>query len=185
MIADRKQMADIFGVTTRTIDTWQKEGLPVVAVPGRPCSFDTVRAIEWRLARVGASADGEIDQAHEKARLTRAQADRAELEAAELKGTLIQAEQVAQTWGNVLANVKTRIRSIPTKLAHKLANVRKISEAEELLRDSLDQALEELSAYEPPQIRDEESPLDAEAPAEPDGEPVGRRKPAAKPRVKR
>jgi phage terminase Nu1 subunit (DNA packaging protein) len=184
MITDRKGIADIFGVTTRTIDTWQKEGLPVVAVPGRPCQFDTVKAIEWRLAKIGAADGEDLDYNREKARLTKAQADKAEMEAEELRENLIPADEVAKEWGDICATIRTRLLAIPTKLAHKLANIRKISEAEELLREAIHQALEEI-ASEADQESETEGGSDGEAAPEPDREPVGGRKAPAKSRGKR
>ena len=51
MIANRTQVADIFGVAKTTVDTWRKRGCPIIEAngKGRPSKYDTVAVHKWLL----------------------------------------------------------------------------------------------------------------------------------------
>lgn len=53
MIANRSQTADIFGVARTTIDTWRREGCPVMEANGKgqPSKYDTAAMFKWLLSR--------------------------------------------------------------------------------------------------------------------------------------
>ncbi len=49
MIANRTQLADIFGVALSTVDAWRKRGCPVIesGQKGKANKYDTVAVIAW------------------------------------------------------------------------------------------------------------------------------------------
>ena len=49
MIANRIELADIFGVATTTIDAWRKRGCPVIEIgqKGKPSKYDAVAVVRW------------------------------------------------------------------------------------------------------------------------------------------
>ena len=53
MKANKRQTADIFGVTQQAIDRWHSEGLPVEVKggKGRESQYDTARVHTWLLER--------------------------------------------------------------------------------------------------------------------------------------
>lgn len=53
MITNRAQTADIFGVAKTTIDTWRREGCPVIEANGKgqPSKYDTAQVYKWLLGR--------------------------------------------------------------------------------------------------------------------------------------
>lgn len=99
MEVNKKRLSEIFGVSIRTIQNWQDQGMPVVRGGGKgnEVLYDSAAAIEWYSARdaaieneklrkeveqlrVDSESDlqpGTID--YERHRLTRAQADAQEL----------------------------------------------------------------------------------------------------------
>lgn len=99
MEVNKKQLSDIFGVSVRTIQNWQDQGMPVVRGGGKgnEVLYDSAAAIKWfaerdadieneklrkeveELRKAGESAlqPGTID--YERYRLTRSQADAQEL----------------------------------------------------------------------------------------------------------
>ena len=80
----------------------------------------------------------------EKERLTKAQADKTEIETEVLRANLIPREQVIEWYGRMVSAARSRLRSIPTKAAAVVATMSE-SEAEALLTRYIDAALNELS----------------------------------------
>jgi len=91
-ITGQQGIADMFGVSRETIDTWQSAGLPVKSRggPGVPSLYDAAECINWRLETEVRKVQGERPQD----RLARVQADKIEMENAERRGLLIPAEQL-------------------------------------------------------------------------------------------
>lgn len=155
---------------------------------------------EWRLAycnhlrnmaagrAMGASEEA---MAAEKLRLTTAQADKTEQEAeAErlkvevLRKTLIPESVIKDWFGNLVANARAKLLSIPSKAASLVIAASDRQEAEAILKGLVYEALDELAKGEP---EDEAASVpdsgdDLEPAPEPDRKRVGRKKPDPKPR---
>lgn len=113
--------------------------------------------------RPGGTGNTKID--HEL-RLTRARADKAELELAEAAGQLVPIEAVVQDVGDMLASFKARALSLPPKLASTVPlEIR--SEVETSARVLVNETLEELAKYRPRVHR--RAGTDAEAAADTQG----------------
>jgi terminase small subunit / prophage DNA-packing protein len=89
--------------------------------------------------------DGKGDITEEKTRLTKAQADKAQLDVAVIEGKLIPTEQVEDTWLNYISNCRARLLNIPNKIAHIILTVDNFAEAENIIKESIHEALEELA----------------------------------------
>lgn len=89
IITGQQQIADTFDVSRETIDTWQKEGMPVLARggPGTPSQYDSAKCITWLVEREVRKVQGDRPQD----RLARAQAEKVEMDNAERRGLLIPA----------------------------------------------------------------------------------------------
>jgi phage terminase Nu1 subunit (DNA packaging protein) len=150
--------ACMLGITKKTVTRWQSlksDPLPVAAKGGRGRAdeFDIAAVHEWGIRRhtkkSGADYDGEIyDYQHERARLTHAQADKAELENQELRGEVIPAAVVQEVWTESVINVRARILAMPTRIAHAAAAVETVPEAHEIVRAACYEALEEIATDE-------------------------------------
>lgn len=124
----------------------------------------------------------------ERTRLTKAQADKTELEVKVLNGSLIPSHKVEEVWGGMLGSFRARCLSIPTKAAHAVISVADLAEAEAILKDYVHEALSELADYDASQYSTRpsgQSGEDRSAAADDDGQPVGGRAPKAKQRGKR
>lgn len=133
----------------------------------------------WR-RDLGVAPDGEVyDYEVERARLTKAQADKTELEAAELAGALVRVEDVETEWGRMLGAVRARLLSLPSKAAPRVRVAVNDEEAAALIEAEVTEALQELSSDGiPPTTRErrQRSQADgggADAAAAADGERVG------------
>lgn len=142
----------------------------------------------WRIKTVLAALAAEegkgLNPAAEKARLDKTRADIAEIELDKRRGDVASLTVVAQVWGDFCNNIKNRLRSIPTKAAPLVAAETQAETCKDILNRLIDEALSELA--EQPAYGLPESPPDAEAgadeaeaPAEVDRQPVGRREPKA------
>lgn len=91
-IVGQERIADVFGVAPKTIVEWQEQGFPVAVrgAPGIPSEYDTQTCVGWLVQREVTKVQGERPQD----RLARVQADKIEMENAERRGLLINAEQL-------------------------------------------------------------------------------------------
>jgi len=91
----------------------------------------------------------------EKARLTKAQADRAEIELAKARGELIPANDVAKTWGDLVLAAKARLNAIPTSAAPTVHAADSTTEVTRILALQIEEALDELASSGIPDGYDE------------------------------
>jgi len=151
----------------------------------------------WRLARVivhlgppGTSED-ELDLGQERARLARAQTEKAELENAVRRGQLLEVSLVERTWQNLMVALRARMLSLPTKLAMELASLTDANSVRARLTDEVAELLDEAAAHRPSDADFDsegsapEDGEDPEAAPEAHSEPVGGRRKAAQPRKQR
>ncbi len=70
-IANRFEIAEIYGKSVTTIDDWVRQGCPIVKVgsSGVAYEFNTADVWDWRVAQErSADGEGELDPRREKAR---------------------------------------------------------------------------------------------------------------------
>jgi len=84
-----------------------------------------------------------------RTRKVNAEAEIAELELARVHGTLVIAADVVQAWEEVLGALKGKLLSIPTKAAPVVSSEAEAAKCQNILEDLMNEALEELSNYEP------------------------------------
>lgn len=112
ILKGREALADLFGVTARTVKDWENKGLPVTTQgQGKPCVYDTVQCIEWRISgtRTGLQA--------EKERLTREQADATEIKNLQARGELVPQRKVTQEILEQWSILITHLELLPGRLA--------------------------------------------------------------------
>lgn len=180
MRVNRAQLADVIGKTDKTIQAWLDEGLPRVysGGTGTESIYDTAEVIRWMIARETGSRDDDgniIVFEAERARLTKEQADKAAMQNAVTRGVLVDVEQVAQHWGVLLTNCKTKLLAIPTKAAPMVVGSKSLPEVRECLERFVREALHDLISASPTPDRGGTAGTDTAA--EPDSQPVGGRAP--------
>jgi len=90
-----------------------------------------------------------FDLTSERARLAHFQANKAQMEAAQVAGSLIQIEAVADVVGQEYANVRSRLLAISTRAAPQVIGL-SIAAVKAVLDDMIFEALDELTADDPP-----------------------------------
>lgn len=130
------------------------EGIITVGSGRSPVNIDSCR-IQYinhlRKAARYTKKDGAADIAEEKARLTKAQADKAELEVSELEAKLIPADLVADTWIDYVANARAKLLGLPSRVAHQVLTLDNYAEVEEVIKQQVHEALQELAENGIPQ----------------------------------
>lgn len=85
------------------------------------------------------------DYSTHRARLTKAKADMAEMEREQMANRLIPAADVEKAWTDVVANMRAKMLSIPTVAAADAQAAQTLSEAKQVLKERIHDALAELS----------------------------------------
>jgi phage terminase Nu1 subunit (DNA packaging protein) len=126
-LMSRDQVARALDVTGRTLTRYaQRDDDPLVpARPGGPqqaAGYDPRDVVEWAIRREleklqqAAGHDEAIDYAHERARLTRAQADREELRVRELRRELADVRLVSYAIANFGSQARAILETLPGKI---------------------------------------------------------------------
>lgn len=90
---------------------------------------------------------GDISEAgDDKARLLKAKADIAEMQAKETAGVLVRTEQVEQVWTEAVSRFRQRVLAVPSKAAPLTAVEVETEACHEIIETYLHEALAELSA---------------------------------------
>jgi phage terminase Nu1 subunit (DNA packaging protein) len=126
--------------------------------------------------RAGSRSGVSADYGEERARLTKAQADKAEMEASVLAGKLVDVDQLISQWEMMLTAVKTKMLAIPSKLAPVIADEDEPGIIQNVIDDYVREALEELASYGTSSGEEDTDERDGgvETATQADSKPVGR-----------
>lgn len=183
---NQAQAADLAGLTVAGLQMQSKSAdPPPKGAGGYPPREFGAWLKRRHLRGVGVDTDGKrYDYDAERARLTKAQADKTELEASELQGQMVRAEWVIEEWSRMLGALRSRMLSIPTKTAPRARGAMTDEEAATMIEIEVVEALQELSddGLDPTTRARQQRRAASNAPAAAaDGQRVGRRVPAAVP----
>jgi phage terminase Nu1 subunit (DNA packaging protein) len=145
MLLSKIELSAALGKNPKIISDWVVAGCPHDR-DGKKYVFDLPEVWKWREGYLRKSPPkSENDMAAQKTRLTKAQADKTEIEAAVASGKFVAVEDVKETWGNVISVVRTRLLSIPSRAAPLVAVVSTPQETEKIVKTMLYEALTDLS----------------------------------------
>lgn len=142
MRAKPPELAKIVGRSTVQVYNWIKEGCP----RNEDGTLEVPEVIDWLVQRNA----GRTSAMEQKTRLTRAQADKAELQAARLRSDLVPVEEVQLVWNRMLGAFRARALALPTRVAVQTAAAQpSFEEHRQILDDAVYEFLAELANYEP------------------------------------
>ena len=124
-IATPVALAELFGVSKRTISDLAKRGM-VVRAGGGYALADSVRRYCSHLRELAIGRGGESAIASataERARLANAQAELVETKGRKLRGELVDAAEVEAEWSGVLRNVRAGCLAIPSRVQQRLPHL--------------------------------------------------------------
>ena len=143
-------------------------------------TYDLLHSIKGYIGylqvRAGGTKGVSADYHEERSRLTKAQADKAEFEAAVMAGKLVDVDQLSTQWESMLVSMKAKLLAMPSKLAPVVADEDEPGVIQAMIDDYMREALEELASYGTSASGEDTSDGDegVEAAPEADSKPVGR-----------
>ena len=130
----KKELADILGVTEKTLTTWQKNGMPIEVQGGRGQrnTYDTESVIEWvctqRMIKAGVGQGKEIssvfDEKIEGARLKHWQANEKEMFVREEAKQLLRRQEIEFKLGQIISAAKSSLMNLAPRLSQSLTLTR-------------------------------------------------------------
>ena len=178
-------ISKLLDLTPQRVNQLVNQGVIPRAERGRYELVPVVRAYIHFLRdrRIQGDVHGD-DYTTYRTRLTKARAEMAEKENAQLDSKLIPADDAKDAWTAMVANARSRLLSIPNKIAPLVCAAETINEAREIIKIEIYEALNELANVEirtinpirPVESESDEfdSPEDVEGSTESDGEQMGR-----------
>lgn len=144
MIVNKRELADIFGVSERTLTEYQKGGMPVAesGERGQANRYLTEDVHRWLLDRALRGAQNETT----KERLERIKGDREELAYANDIGELVPAAEVEKTLSSLAVSIRNTILQGANKLKTELDALYGIDTDIDLLNEHNRAVLTQLSA---------------------------------------
>ena len=151
----------IIGVSDRRIRQLAKENIIIRAAKGRYKLMDSITNYILTLkvqmeANNAESVDGEIDLEEEKAIHERVKRHISELKLQTMRGELHKSEDVERVMMDMLASVRAKLLSMPTKLAPILVSRSEIDFVRNTINREVMEALNELKDYNPKEFYSDE-----------------------------
>ena len=122
-----EDLANLLGISTRTLTDLAKRGHVVKAKRGRYSLAASVTAYCAHLRGVAAGRGGDDQVATltaQRARLAREQADAAALKNAVVQGKMLLAADVEREWSDVLRGVRAGMLALPSRIQQRLVHLR-------------------------------------------------------------
>lgn len=152
--ANRTDIAEIFGVSLITVDTWVRAGCPFVerARPGRPWRFDTAAVSGWLLRRVEEAhkRGGPLDPTQERARKDKELADAIAMKNARLRAELVAVDDASAAVKDAFGRVRSKVCTLPHKIAAAAVHATTEAEVEQIITDAIRACLIELATIDRP-----------------------------------
>jgi phage terminase Nu1 subunit (DNA packaging protein) len=159
-LVNRTELARALGVNAFTVTKWQNDGLPVAerGGPGRESRYDLALAMAWwrarettRLGGAGGAASLEV----ERARLARAQTEKAQLDLELKRGQLLPVGEITRVWGNITAAIRAKLLALPQAAAERCVEeaAHGAAAVQQVLEETIHEALRELGSWTPPPAR--------------------------------
>jgi len=150
-ISDRwlQKLAEVGAIKRRGRGEWDALECAQELLAYREREIERLKAENASLTAQVQRSDGDnAIKAVEDARRARAQADKAEMEVAEMKAMLVPSDQIADAVHSAVMIMKTRLNAIPARAAPLAHAAPTVAAAESILREHVDEALAELGRAE-------------------------------------
>jgi len=158
MIVNKTQLADIIGRSEEWITQAQKDQSFPILERNRSRAgnrYETQDVIGWINRRAVDNLVGDkIDIEEAKRRKIAAEAALSETELATVQGKLIPADQIEKEWSEMIMNCRAKLLSIPAKVSPEVFAADDLTTVKVLLKQAINEALNELSVGEPSTLED-------------------------------
>lgn len=143
--ADVNTLAEVFGLTPRSIQNLEKQGIVVRVAHGQYDLVASVRNYISHLQYEVASEDGEFEI--QRTRVYRARAEILEAQSQAIRGELHDAACIAEVMGDGLANMRAKLLAVPTTAAPRVADETDPNKCAAIIETLLHEAMLECSKY--------------------------------------
>ncbi|MEM0978429.1 MAG: terminase small subunit [Pseudomonadota bacterium] len=118
-----KEMAVILGISDRKVRDLAANGLLTRTAPGK-YAVDSIALYAEHLRKIAAGRGNEsFDLTAERARLTAAQADKAALQAATLRGEMVPVDAVTAEWSHICHAIRAAVMAVPSRVRQQLPHI--------------------------------------------------------------
>ncbi|SHL50291.1 terminase small subunit [Halomonas caseinilytica] len=145
--ANKRNLAEILGISERSLTDWQKDGMPVLHSAGRGGSnrYSVGEAIEWMLARAA-----EASRESAKDRLDRLRGDQLERDMLKEDDVLVMPEDLDVEYAAMVEAARAEMLfNMPDALAAELTAIMGDEIDVSIIRRHVEAALTTLSHYDP------------------------------------
>lgn len=169
-------IAKLLDMTPRRVQQLANEG--IIPKPKDRGQYEIIPCVVGYIKHIKGMLNGEAgDLASEKTRLTKAQAEKTEIETARLKGELVSLADAERGWSALVGAFRAKMLTLPPRASLVVLN-KKEREVERILTDMVYEALAELSNWKPDDDEDAETSLvpgssDSGTAASDNDQPVG------------
>ncbi len=140
-------LATMLGLSARRIQQLAKDDIVKKNERGRYLLIQSIQGyVEF--IKIGGYDVSPHDLKRQKVRLTKANADRAEMEAAVMKGSLIPNEVVKAFWAEMVTAFKSSALSLPVKLAPQISGESNLDSVKAILTRGIHESLQEIADYD-------------------------------------
>ena len=174
------RLSELTGRAVNTV-TARVSGLAFTAKGARTRLFESQEALPL-IYDMGEGGSSVRELTAERARLSSAQANKAEIEVEVLRGNLFKGDDIRRDLSELFTAFRARLLAIPTRAAQQVAAPDKFVEVVDLFTALIEEALSELATFRPTLSDVGGHAADTEAPAEIGNKPVGRPRAPVKPR---
>jgi phage terminase Nu1 subunit (DNA packaging protein) len=149
VVVSTAEISEILGLSDRRIRQLEKEDALVKISRGK---YDLKASIQKYIEYIKEQAqktEEELDLTKEKTLLTRANRQKVELELQIMRGELHRSEDVRRVMNDMLGAFRARVLAIPGKVAPRLIAQTNAAVIQNIVRNEVYEALQELSEYDP------------------------------------
>ena len=144
------ELAKLLGITDRHLRNLANEGIIKKTEKGKYLFFESVQGyIEYIETKNDADVDLKDEKIREEIKKIKKDTELKDLKIKELKNQLHPASIIEKVMTDSLMNLKGRLLSLSNRLAPQLIALDNLGEIQEVIQDSILEALEELSEYNP------------------------------------
>jgi phage terminase Nu1 subunit (DNA packaging protein) len=137
----QQEIAKVFGVSRQSIHEWTRAGMPTRRESGSP-RYVVAECVQWRRDQDRADRPAlDLDEAKERARKLKEDADGKALDNARKRRELVPSHQVAAQWERVLGLVRSRVLAARGRWAPKVMGLGTMAEATAVLDQLADDLL--------------------------------------------
>ena len=149
-IIKAKELAKLLGITDRHLRNLANEGVVKKTEKGKYLFFESVRGyIEYVESKNDVDLDLKDEKIKEEIKRIKKDTELKGLKIKELRNQLHSASIIEKVMTSSLVNLKGRLLSLSNRLAPQLIALDNLGEIQEVIQDSIIEALEELSEYSP------------------------------------